>query len=100
MYRSRALTVALLTLACSPEPGGRQSSDTARATAGPLSSRDGAGGGLVSSAQASPASDTGHADRVPNELGRIMVVEYHLIGDQNTTYTRETSSTCPDPGHF
>src|SRR3990170_5029352 len=92
MYRSRVVTVALLTLACSPEPGGRQSSDTARATAGPLSSRDNASGGLVSSAQASPTSVTGHADRVPNELGRIMVVEDHLIGDQNTTYTRERSS--------
>jgi len=48
---------------------------------------------FVSSAQASPGtSGTGNADRVPNELGRIMVVEYHLIGDRNTTYTRERSS--------
>ncbi len=34
-------------------------------------------------------SDTGAANREPNELGRIMIIEYHLIGDKNATYERE-----------
>lgn len=34
-------------------------------------------------------SDTGAANREPNELGRIMIIEYHLIGDKNSTYERE-----------
>ncbi|MHB1223687.1 MAG: polysaccharide deacetylase family protein [Gemmatimonadaceae bacterium] len=29
------------------------------------------------------------AGREPNELGRIMVIEYHLIGDTNSKYERE-----------
>ena len=91
MYRSLTATVVLLALACSPEPRGQQSSDTTRTAAGPLSSTDSASGRFVSTAQASPAA-SGHADRVPNELGRIMVVEYHLIGDENTTYTRSRAS--------
>ena len=32
--------------------------------------------------------DAGAASRVPNELGRIPVLEYHLIGDKNATYER------------
>ena len=32
--------------------------------------------------------DAGAATRVPNELGRIPVLEYHLIGDKNGLYER------------
>lgn len=32
---------------------------------------------------------SGAADREPNEMGKIMVLEYHLIGDKNATYERE-----------
>jgi peptidoglycan/xylan/chitin deacetylase (PgdA/CDA1 family) len=32
--------------------------------------------------------DAAAATRVPNELGRIPVLEYHLIGDKNATYER------------
>ena len=93
MYRSLAVPVILLAFACQAKSDGTISSDTAGMAAGPLSTTDSARGGFVSKAEASPtASATGHADRVPNELGRIMVVEYHLLGDRNTTYTRERSS--------
>src|SRR5687768_10957051 len=32
--------------------------------------------------------DAGAATRTPNELGRIPVLEYHLIGDKNALYER------------
>jgi len=93
MYRSFAVPVILLALACKPQPGENTPSDTTGTTAGPLSTTDSARPGFVSTAEASPvATGTGNPDRVPNELGRIMVVEYHLFGDHNTTYTRERSS--------
>lgn len=37
----------------------------------------------------STTTESGAAEREPNELGRIMVLEYHLIGDRNATYERE-----------
>ena len=93
MYRSFAVSVILLAFACKPQSDGNTTSDTTRAAAGPLSAPDSARSGFVSTASASPVDSraTG-TDRVPNELGRIMVVEYHLFGDRNTTYTRDRSS--------
>lgn len=93
MYRSLAVAVMLIALACKPKAGGNHSSDTTGQVAGPVAITDSARAGFVSTAEASPVtSGTGNPDRVPNELGRIMVVEYHLFGDRNTTYTRERSS--------
>jgi Polysaccharide deacetylase len=44
----------------------------------------------ASTTSASVAASTGaHAARVPNELGRIPVVEYHLITDHDALYARE-----------
>jgi len=37
----------------------------------------------------STTNESGAADREPNEMGRLMVLEYHLIGDKNATYERE-----------
>jgi len=34
-------------------------------------------------------SGSPNPNRVPNEMGRIMVLQYHLITDRNTTYSRE-----------
>src|SRR5688572_9204464 len=56
-----------------------QTSDTGAAAAGPFST----------TATLAPSSDTPHRGRVPNEMGRIMVLEYHLIGDRNSAYSRE-----------
>lgn len=40
-------------------------------------------------ATTAPSSPINPANRVPNEMGRIMVLEYHLITDRNATYSRE-----------
>jgi Polysaccharide deacetylase len=48
-------------------------------------------GGITVPAIPSPSPivpDAGAGSRVPNELGRIPVLEYHLIGDKNATYER------------
>lgn len=93
MYRSIAVPVVLLAFACKPEGGGKHSSDTTGPVAGPVSTTDSARAGFVSVAEAGPVSSVNASpDRVPNELGRIMVIEYHLIGDRNTTYSRERAS--------
>jgi len=93
MYRSLTVPVVLFALACKPEAGGHQSSDTTGPVAGPVSTTDSARAGFVSVAEASPATSVAaNPDRVPNELGRIMVIEYHLIGDRNTTYSRARAS--------
>ena len=93
MYRSLAVPVILLAFACKAKSDGPVPSDPTGTAAGPLSTTDSGPGRFVSRAEASPTqSGTGNANRVPNELGRIMVVEYHLFGDRNTTYTRDRSS--------
>ena len=58
-----------------------QPSNTAGDLAGPTSTTS---GGSASSAQGAPSPN-----RVPNEMGRIMVLEYHLITDHNGDYARE-----------
>ena len=58
-----------------------QASNTAGDLAGPTSTTNGGSG---SSAQGAP-----NPNRVPNEMGRIMVLEYHLITDHNGDYARE-----------
>jgi len=103
MFRSLTLSVVLLSFACKGKAGGDHTSDTTRSMAGPVSptdsatarfvSRDNAGKPSVSTAESSTATPGGgRPDRLPNELGRIMVVEYHLFGDRNTTYSRERAS--------
>jgi peptidoglycan/xylan/chitin deacetylase (PgdA/CDA1 family) len=47
-----------------------------------------ASAGGTTAAGASVTPDAGAATRVPNELGRIPVLEYHLIGDKNALYER------------
>ena len=43
---------------------------------------------LASDAAAQAASGTA-ASRAPNQNGRIPILEYHLIGDKDGTYSRE-----------
>jgi hypothetical protein len=92
----------LIALACEVKSGGDHTSDTTTTAAGPVTTTDSAtprfvtkdspAKGFVATASASASSVTGNPDRLPNELGRIMVVEYHLLGDRNTTYSRERAS--------
>jgi hypothetical protein len=86
-------------------------SDTSGSATGPISTTEnGASGSAASTAASSPAGATttrfasspaadspapvsaqgaGKPNRVPNEMGRIMVLEYHLITDHNGDYARE-----------
>jgi hypothetical protein len=82
-----------------------RTSDTGDAVAGPISpTKTPAPGSAANSAgEASAAtgpagqtsvsnstiSGTPNPNRVPNEMGRIMVLEYHLITDHNGDYARE-----------
>src|SRR6266404_4243068 len=82
---------------------GTTTSDTSGATAGPIPTTQAAtpgsvantgGKGRVSNASGSTAtgglpSGAPNPNRVPNEMGRIMVLEYHLITDHNGDYARE-----------
>lgn len=73
---SSASSTTVTTPADRAPVSGAQISDTATRTSGPAA-------GVRSTAAASSS------DRVPNEMGRIMVLEYHLITDRDATYSRE-----------
>src|SRR3954471_11354019 len=75
-------------------------SDTSATVAGPISPTEtpapGPAAPTTVGANASSASSPGaplpgkpNPNRVPNEMGRIMVLEYHLISDHNGFYSRE-----------
>ena len=74
-------------------------SDTSATASGPISPTESgatgsaattAGGTTVSNASAGAAlPGKPNPNRVPNEMGRIMVLEYHLITDHNSAYARE-----------
>jgi hypothetical protein len=72
-------------------------SDTSGAAAGPITTTETAAPGSaantagVNTATGSTAMQSGtpNPNRVPNEMGRIMVLEYHLITDHNGDYARE-----------
>src|SRR6266550_758881 len=48
-----------------------------------------AAGVTATSASAPRSPGTANPNRIPNEMGRIMVLEYHLITDHNSAYARE-----------
>src|SRR5213075_1066130 len=62
-------------------------SDTSGAVAGPSSTTDRSASG--SAATTPTERSAANPNRVPNEMGRIMVLEYHLITDHNGLYARE-----------
>src|SRR6202162_2270763 len=75
-----------------------QASNTAGDLAGPTSTTQGSSAGATAvgtSAENAGAAASGapqgtpNPNRVPNEMGRIMVLEYHLITDHNGDYARE-----------
>jgi len=89
------------TASTAPGPATAQASGaTSAPSGGPVpttqaGSPGSAGAPTVSSEHRKPAVATAAAtgptgvNRAPNEMGRIMVLEYHLIGDHNGTYSRE-----------
>jgi len=82
---------------------GTLTSDTSGATTGPIPTTQAAAPGSAASTGGAesvsnmsgsitttgPASTQSNPNRVPNEMGRIMVLEYHLITDHNADYARE-----------
>src|SRR5437899_1808039 len=60
-------------------------SATTDATPGPART----GTSSTNGVSAASASSAPNPNRVPNEMGRIMVLEYHLITDHNGLYARE-----------
>src|SRR5258705_7128693 len=85
---------------------GTITSDTSGATTGPIPTTQGAApgsaantgaaedvsntsGSNAATGTASTQSGATNPNRVPNEMGRIMVLEYHLITDHNADYARE-----------
>jgi hypothetical protein len=106
MYRPLVFSVIFLALACkdstksasaangpSNKPdsaltANSQPSNTAGDAAGPSSTTSAAAPGSANSA---PNTWAGKPvpGRTPNEMGRIMVLEYHLITDHNGDYARE-----------
>ncbi|PYO07719.1 MAG: hypothetical protein DMD30_10320 [Gemmatimonadetes bacterium] len=61
---------------------------TQRPAPGSAASTTGAGVTPASASTPGPAASP-NPNRVPNEMGRIMVLEYHLITDHNADYARE-----------
>ena len=95
MKRS-ALVIALLAAACGgeepePEVVARNAEDTTPAAAGFVAS-DTTSHADVAAAPArggaARTDDGPRTDLAPNELGRIPVVEYHLIGAEEGRWTR------------
>lgn len=93
---SIAFLFAVASYACSPKTDSTSDTAAARAENGvPASNTPPASAGATA---AIPASTTTAQDsaRIPNELGRIPVVEYHLIDTADGRYARERSRLARD----
>jgi hypothetical protein len=56
-----------------------------------------AAAGAMPDAAPADAPAPGAAERAPNEMGRVMVLEYHLVGDKEARWERErgpSAATC------
>jgi hypothetical protein len=90
MYRSTAaVALAALALGCAEQT----TPTTARGEVAAAAAPAGAPAGAATAADDAPAPVTvpaGATDRVPNELGRIPVLEYHLLGDPESHWKVST----------
>lgn len=117
MYRLLPLSVIALAFACAKSPdsdpavnasgaaapaamaGGESAPVTSAGTTEATMTPAVAGASENSAAATGPATGTAlipgtaNPGRAPNEMGRIMVLEYHIIGDKDSQYGRER-------GHF
>ncbi|HEX6575468.1 MAG TPA: polysaccharide deacetylase family protein, partial [Gemmatimonadaceae bacterium] len=89
---SAVILVALASLACTAKGDSARPDSAAAGTTASAAPSDtpSSGSGTTQSGYILTAQDSA---RIPNELGRIPVVEYHLIIDKDATYSRER-------GHF
>jgi hypothetical protein len=84
---SAVFLFALASYACSAKGDNAPASTNTGATASASTANTPPGGsGTTSPASATTAEDSA---RIPNELGKIPVVEYHLISDHDALYSRE-----------
>src|SRR6185436_13523926 len=83
VHTRRAMLAVFLAAACAGEP------DTAQ-DAAPTTTADSAAIAAAPTTDAPAAASDGVGDpsRAPNEMGRIMVLEYHLIGDKEARWER------------
>jgi peptidoglycan/xylan/chitin deacetylase (PgdA/CDA1 family) len=85
-YRSIVVPFVLFVLlACRP---GEAESEAAAASSTPDSAAVGSTGTAPAGPVARQPQDSATLARVPNELGRIPLMEYHLIGDKEGRYER------------
>lgn len=82
--RSMCWVAALFVLACSK-------TDQVDKSAADRAGNDAAQAGAVAADTTKPSAPTalGNSARTPNELGRIMILEYHLVGDTNARWERQ-----------
>src|SRR6266550_4650366 len=69
--------------------GPTSTTDRSATGSGTSSAAPGTGTSSTNGVSAATASSAPDPNRVPNEMGRIMVLEYHLITDHNGLYARE-----------
>jgi hypothetical protein len=86
---SAAALVAFVSLSCTSKGDSTSGSNAAAATAdaAPVNTPSSAAG--TTGATATAVTTAADSARIPNELGKIPVVEYHLIIDKDATYSRD-----------
>jgi hypothetical protein len=89
MFRSANLVLLLALIASSCRAGDPRTS-AAVPTGG--DSIPAARPAATSSSYAAPARDSASRRRAPNELGRVLVLEYHLIGEKDARWERHRDS--------
>ena len=89
---------AVLTLVCAActAKGDKPADSAAVASASSTTTTPAGSTSTTGTSAPAPATTGGDPNRVPNELGHIPVVEYHLIGDKNATYERERGQFARD----
>jgi hypothetical protein len=97
MFNRIAAVISLVCAACTAKGDMPPDSSAAATPAAGTSVNTPSGtAGTNATPAASSATTGGDPSRVPNELGHIPVVEYHLIGDKNATYERERGQFASD----
>lgn len=81
--------MASVSFACTTKGDSAPASSSDSAKAGAQTSNTPPNASGTSNTTATQATTAADASRIPNELGRIPVVEYHLISDHDALYSRE-----------
>ena len=88
--RLRLPLLLLALAACTSGERAAVAADPAPAGADSAAVSDSASGAVAETpAAVAEAPDAAAAERAPNELGRVMVLEYHLVGDKEARWERE-----------